>query len=215
MIAKVIAFGGDRQEALARLARALAQMVVIVSGGTTNKSFLLELLENPEVRRGDVDTSWLDRLTAASQGALAPRRCRPRRRRPRRRRSAAGHRSQPVPRLGQPRSTAARRRTRSGGRAASRVNRLPPRRPPHGAALVRGHPRGELARRRPPAAGSSPKQADDRRTTILRGVGDRRRHPPRRGGRRRPPKFSRDDAGILRAPATALVVESTCSPATS
>ena len=67
MIAKVIAFGGDRQEALARLARALAQMVVIVSGGTTNKSFLLELLENPEVRRGDVDTSWLDRLTAASQ----------------------------------------------------------------------------------------------------------------------------------------------------
>ena len=42
MIAKIIAFGGDRQEALARLGRALAQMVVIISGGTTNKSFLLD-----------------------------------------------------------------------------------------------------------------------------------------------------------------------------
>ena len=65
MIAKVIASGSDRDEALARLRRALAQMVVIVRGGTTNKSFLLDLLERPEVRRGEIDTGWLDRLTAA------------------------------------------------------------------------------------------------------------------------------------------------------
>ena len=64
MIAKIIAHGGDRQEALARLGRALAQMVVIINGGTTNKSFLLGLLERPEVRDGDIDTGWLDRLTA-------------------------------------------------------------------------------------------------------------------------------------------------------
>ena len=64
MIAKIIAFGGDRQEALARLGRALAQMVVIIRGGTTNKSFLLALLQRPEVRAGAIDTGWLDRVTA-------------------------------------------------------------------------------------------------------------------------------------------------------
>ena len=65
MIAKVIARGRDRSEALARLHRALSQMTVVVRGGTTNRSFLLDLLERPEVRAGEIDTSWLDRLTAA------------------------------------------------------------------------------------------------------------------------------------------------------
>ena len=64
MIAKVIASGRDRDEAIARLHRALSQMTVVVSGGTTNKSFLLDLLDRPEVRAGDIDTAWLDRLTA-------------------------------------------------------------------------------------------------------------------------------------------------------
>ena len=70
MIAKVIASGRDRNEALARLRRALGQMTVIVSGGTTNKSFLLGLLAEPDVRAGTVDTGWLDRLTA--RGAHLP-----------------------------------------------------------------------------------------------------------------------------------------------
>ncbi len=60
MIAKVIAHGRTRDEALARLHRALSQMTVVVYGGTTNKSFLLDLLERPEMRSGAVDTSWLD-----------------------------------------------------------------------------------------------------------------------------------------------------------
>jgi acetyl/propionyl-CoA carboxylase alpha subunit len=47
MIAKVIAHGRDRAEALARLHRALSQMTVLVRGGTTNKSFLLDLLTRP------------------------------------------------------------------------------------------------------------------------------------------------------------------------
>ena len=42
-------------------------MTVLVRGGTTNKSFLLDLLDRPEVRRGDIDTAWLDRLTAADE----------------------------------------------------------------------------------------------------------------------------------------------------
>ncbi len=65
MIAKVIAHGRDRTEALSRLHRALSQMTVLVRGGTTNSSFLLDLLSRPEVRAGEVDTQWLDRLTAA------------------------------------------------------------------------------------------------------------------------------------------------------
>ncbi len=62
MIGKVIAWGRDRHEALARLRRALADTIVVVDGGTSNQGFLLELLDRPEVRSGDVDTSWLDRL---------------------------------------------------------------------------------------------------------------------------------------------------------
>jgi len=64
MIAKVIGFGRSRPEALARLRRALEQTVAIVDGGTTNKSFLLQLLDRPEVLTGDVTTHWLDGLTA-------------------------------------------------------------------------------------------------------------------------------------------------------
>ena len=67
MIAKVIAHGRDREEALGRLHRALSQTTVVVRGGTTNKSFLLDLLGRPEVRAGSIDTSWLDRLTAADE----------------------------------------------------------------------------------------------------------------------------------------------------
>jgi acetyl/propionyl-CoA carboxylase alpha subunit/acetyl-CoA carboxylase carboxyltransferase component len=62
MIGKLIAWGSDRKEALARLRRAVADTVAVVEGGTTNQGFLLELLNRPEVLSGEVDTSWLDRL---------------------------------------------------------------------------------------------------------------------------------------------------------
>ncbi len=62
MIAKIIAHGQDRDEALARLRRALSETMVVIDGGTTNHGFLLDLLDRPEVRSGNVDTEWLDRL---------------------------------------------------------------------------------------------------------------------------------------------------------
>ena len=67
MIAKIIAWGKDRDEALARLRRALAETVIVVRGGTSNKAFLLGLLGRPEVQRGDFDTAWLDGLAARGE----------------------------------------------------------------------------------------------------------------------------------------------------
>jgi len=70
MIAKVIAHGRTRAEACARLSRALADTVVLIEGGTTNKSFLLDLLDQPEIIDGSADTGWIDRVR--SMGRLQP-----------------------------------------------------------------------------------------------------------------------------------------------
>jgi len=72
MIAKVIAWGRDRPEARARLSRALRQTATVINGGTTNKGFLLDLLNRPEFVRGEVDTTWLDTMMA--DGYAPPRR---------------------------------------------------------------------------------------------------------------------------------------------
>ncbi len=62
MIAKIIAHGSTREKAIARLRRAVADTMVVIDEGTTNQGFLLELLGRPELRRGEADTGWLDRL---------------------------------------------------------------------------------------------------------------------------------------------------------
>ena len=61
MVAKIIATGRNRDEALARLRTALRETKVVLDGGTTNKSFLLELLDKPQLIDGSADTGWLDR----------------------------------------------------------------------------------------------------------------------------------------------------------
>ena len=67
MIAKIIAYGRTREEALARLRRAMASTTVVIEGGACNKSFVLDLLAQPEVVDGTggwADTGWIDRVRA-------------------------------------------------------------------------------------------------------------------------------------------------------
>ena len=67
MIAKIIAYGQNRNEALSRLQRVLRDSVVVIKDGASNKAFLLELLSRSEVQRGDVHNGWLDRLAASGE----------------------------------------------------------------------------------------------------------------------------------------------------
>lgn len=62
MIAKIIAHGQTRKEAISRLQRVLREAVVVVRGGSSNKACLLRLLAREEVQNARVDTGWLDRL---------------------------------------------------------------------------------------------------------------------------------------------------------
>ena len=63
MVAKLVGYGRTRDEALGRLRRLLSESVVVVKGGASNRTFLLDLLSRPEVRRSEYDVGWLDRLT--------------------------------------------------------------------------------------------------------------------------------------------------------
>ncbi|GIX33559.1 MAG: methylcrotonyl-CoA carboxylase subunit alpha [Lysobacterales bacterium] len=67
MIAKLIAHGGTREEALARLREGLARS--LVRGPASNLDFLLALLDHPAMCEGRVDTGFVDRELPA---LLAP-----------------------------------------------------------------------------------------------------------------------------------------------
>jgi len=67
MIAKIIAYGQNRKEALSRLQRALRGSVVVIKGGASNKAFLLELLNHCDVQRGEVHIGWLDQVAATGE----------------------------------------------------------------------------------------------------------------------------------------------------
>jgi geranyl-CoA carboxylase alpha subunit len=59
MLAKIIAHGKNRQDALRRLSRALLETTLL--GVVTNREFLIDLLGDPAVRSGEVTTDYLDR----------------------------------------------------------------------------------------------------------------------------------------------------------
>ena len=68
MIAKVIAHGRTRDEALARLGRALSHASVLVRGGTSNRAFLQQLVGHPDFR-GRPGGRGLDRSADRARGA--------------------------------------------------------------------------------------------------------------------------------------------------
>ena len=73
MLGKLIAWGGDRNEAIARMRRALDEYYA--AGIKTNVSLFRRILAEPEFVRGEIHTKWLDEflLRPASMPATAPR----------------------------------------------------------------------------------------------------------------------------------------------
>lgn len=67
MIAKVMAYGSTRQEAIARLIRALRSFPVVVEDGATNKAFLLRLLASQPYLDATASTRWIDEAMAAGE----------------------------------------------------------------------------------------------------------------------------------------------------
>ncbi|MGV0160873.1 acetyl-CoA carboxylase biotin carboxylase subunit [Mycobacterium colombiense] len=70
MLSKVIAHGGDRAEALAKLDRALSRTAIL--GLVTNIEFLRFLLADERVQAGDLDTALLDERLADYAPLPAP-----------------------------------------------------------------------------------------------------------------------------------------------
>ena len=58
MIAKIIALGTNRNEALAKMKRALEELVI--DGVDTNRDFLFDIITNPDFIRGKFDTSFIE-----------------------------------------------------------------------------------------------------------------------------------------------------------
>ncbi|MEU6270422.1 acetyl-CoA carboxylase biotin carboxylase subunit [Saccharopolyspora shandongensis] len=63
LLAKIVAHGADREDALARARRAVAEFVV--QGPKCNLPFLAEVLDAPEFAAGNYDTGVVDRIIAA------------------------------------------------------------------------------------------------------------------------------------------------------
>jgi acetyl-CoA carboxylase biotin carboxylase subunit len=62
LIAKLIVTGADRPDCLARLDRALSEL--IVDGVDTTAPLFRALLDEPDIRRGDYDIHWLEKWLA-------------------------------------------------------------------------------------------------------------------------------------------------------
>jgi acetyl-CoA carboxylase biotin carboxylase subunit len=65
LIAKLVVWAPERKTAIARLARALDEYYI--AGIKTNLSFFRRLVDSPEFREGEIDTSFLDRWTSFPQ----------------------------------------------------------------------------------------------------------------------------------------------------
>ena len=78
LLAKLIAWGADRPQALERLVAALGEFEI--AGVTTNLAFLELLMSHPLVARGEIDTGFIEReISALTLAAAVGRAARPRR----------------------------------------------------------------------------------------------------------------------------------------
>jgi acetyl-CoA carboxylase biotin carboxylase subunit len=68
LISKLVAWGADRGEALARMRRAVSEYTV--GGITTTLPFFARVLREPHFVAGDFDTGYVDRLFAAPADEL-------------------------------------------------------------------------------------------------------------------------------------------------
>ena len=59
MIAKIIVFGTNRNEAISKMKRALEELVI--DGVETNRDFLFDIIRNPDFIRGNFDTSFIEK----------------------------------------------------------------------------------------------------------------------------------------------------------
>jgi acetyl-CoA carboxylase biotin carboxylase subunit len=71
LIAKLIVHGRDRPEALARLSRALAELIVDGVAVETTIPLFHALLAEPAIQRGAYDIHWLERWLRENTAALA------------------------------------------------------------------------------------------------------------------------------------------------
>ena len=58
MLIKLISHGANRNEAIAKMKRALEELVI--EGVDTNIDFLLRIITNPDFIRGNYDTSFIE-----------------------------------------------------------------------------------------------------------------------------------------------------------
>jgi acetyl-CoA carboxylase biotin carboxylase subunit len=70
LLAKLVTWGPDRNAAVQRLKRALAEYDII--GIQTNIAFFLEILDDPEFRAGDISTEFIPHLMAKRKPAPEP-----------------------------------------------------------------------------------------------------------------------------------------------
>ncbi|HET7613884.1 MAG TPA: acetyl-CoA carboxylase biotin carboxylase subunit [Gemmatimonadaceae bacterium] len=63
MLAKLIVWGADREQAVTRMRRSLVDL--IIQGVETSRDFHIRLMDDEEFRRGDIDIQWLERRLAS------------------------------------------------------------------------------------------------------------------------------------------------------
>jgi len=62
VLVRLTATARSRPEALSRLQKGLARTIAVVRGGATDKAFLTEILDRPEVSLAKAEPGWIDRL---------------------------------------------------------------------------------------------------------------------------------------------------------